>query len=222
MPFEFTVKRQKRKTMALHVLEDARVEVRVPKWLAKREIDKFVKERSRWVVQQREKRLQKMALTPGFTQGELQPYLGASYPLNIQKSSRNAIVFGEKNIIINSKEPDNTELTQSILREGYRAKAKLLFAQRLNYFFELMDLTCSKPDLKVRVMKRRWGSCSSKGIVTLNLELMKYPQSCIDYVVVHELCHLLEMNHSPRFYRHLAKAMPDWRQREQLLEQLSH
>ena len=207
--------------MALHVLEDARVEVRVPKWLAKREIDKFVDERSEWVQQQRNKRLQKIAQRPGFTHGERQPYLGENFLLHIQKANRNSIVFTDHSINIAAREPDDSHSIQAILREGYRAQAKPLFAARIKHYFEKMHLACPQPELKVRAMKRRWGSCSSKGIITLNLELMKYPLSCIDYVVVHELCHLLEMNHSPRFYRHLAKTMPDWRQREQLLERIS-
>jgi predicted metal-dependent hydrolase len=226
MLFEFTIKRQKRKTMALHVLDDASVEVRVPKWLAKREIDRFVKERSDWVVQQQQKRQQRLAAKPRFTQSERHPYLGQSLPLNIQAAGRNSVTVTDAAINLWAREPEDPQFIQSLLKEGYRAHAKKLFAERLQHFFSIMTLSCPKPELKVRVMKRRWGSTSnkksaSKSTITLNLELMKYPLDCIDYVVVHELCHLLEMNHSPQFYSHIAKVIPDWRKHELLLEQLA-
>ena len=77
------------------------------------------------------------------------------------------------------------------------------------------------PDITIRKMRRRWGSCSSKGEVTLNLALIKMPLACIDYVVTHELCHLEAFHHGKPFYRLLAQVMPDWRERELLIEQLA-
>ena len=67
------------------------------------------------------------------------------------------------------------------------------------------------PDIKLRKMKRQWGNCSLKGIITLNTALIKAPEICIDYVILHELCHFAEHNHSPRFYRLLTQVMPDWK-----------
>jgi len=70
-------------------------------------------------------------------------------------------------------------------------------------------------------MKRRWGSCRRNGKITLNLALMKYPLECIDAVIVHELCHLLEFNHSPRFYRLMTRAMPQWKTWDRMLTELA-
>jgi predicted metal-dependent hydrolase len=70
-------------------------------------------------------------------------------------------------------------------------------------------------------MRTRWGSCSPKGEVVLNPLLVKAPTPCIDYVVTHELCHLKELNHGPRFYRMLGMAMPDWQERKQRLDEMA-
>jgi len=67
-------------------------------------------------------------------------------------------------------------------------------------------------------MKARWGSCSSLGEVTLNLELIKHPIHVIDYVITHELCHLIEFNHSPRFYELMVQAIPTWKKSKEDLE----
>ena len=77
------------------------------------------------------------------------------------------------------------------------------------------------PELKIRKMRTRWGSCTKSGVVTLNLELVRMPPECIDYVITHELCHMVEFNHSARFYEVQSRFMPDWKARKQQLEELA-
>lgn len=221
MTFDYSIKRQRRKTMALHVLDDASVEVRVPKWLAKREIEKFVNERRSWVLNQQQKRRLRLASVAGYSDGQQHGFLGEKYPLVIEVAKQNSVTFESGAWLINSKSPNDELHVKKQLTEWYRAQAKPHFVERIATYFPQLPITKAMPELKVRAMKSRWGSCSSLGVVTLNLELMKYPQSCIDYVVVHELCHMLEMNHSKRFYCYLASVFPDWRQRELLLEHLA-
>ena len=74
------------------------------------------------------------------------------------------------------------------------------------------------PDMKLLAMKKQWESCSQKGRIHLNPQLVKAPRECIDYVILHELCHLKEHNHSPRFYGLLDRNMPDWRERKAKLD----
>ncbi len=91
----------------------------------------------------------------------------------------------------------------------------------------ILDKTKAIPDisdrpitLKIRPMRTRWRSCSSKGNINLNLDLIKAPPTCIDYVIIHELCHLREMNHGKQFWRLLSQCLPDWEKRKQRLTQL--
>jgi predicted metal-dependent hydrolase len=72
----------------------------------------------------------------------------------------------------------------------------------------------------IRKMQTRWGSCTPSGRIVLNSDLIKAPTPCIDYIIMHELCHLQVMNHSPKFWQLLAKCMPDWEKRQQTLAKL--
>ena len=221
MPFEYKIKRQRRKTLAVHILDDASVEVRAPQWLAKKEIDQFVAERANWVISRQEKRKQLLNCQPSFKNGQQHRYLGEQYPLVINPAARNKLIYNQRQWLVAAKEPHNQVLIKKLLQEWYRSQAKQLFVERLGFFYKQLPITKNIPTLKVRSMKSRWGSCTSLGVITLNLELIKYPLSCIDYVIVHELCHMLEMNHSPRFYKLLASVLSDWRGRELMLEQLA-
>jgi predicted metal-dependent hydrolase len=85
----------------------------------------------------------------------------------------------------------------------------------------MKDFALPPSDIALRKMKSRWGSCSRKGKITLNTQLVRYPMACIDAVVVHELCHLLEFNHSRRFYDLMDRAYPQWRAVDKLLKDLA-
>jgi predicted metal-dependent hydrolase len=104
-------------------------------------------------------------------------------------------LFEAQSKILTSKEFDD------------EVKAKEYMAQRLDFFAKKMDLEYSK--LKFRRMKRRWGSCSSKSDITLNLYLFNTSKELIDYVIVHELAHLKHMNHSKSFHNLVKKYMPN-------------
>ena len=104
----------------------------------------------------------------------------------------------------------------------YRHQADWLFSERLELCYQLFDgIEPVKPfpELRLRKMRSRWGSCSSRGVITLNTMLVQMPVECIDFVVTHELCHLWELNHSPRFYQLLNSVMPQWRLYEQRVEE---
>ncbi len=110
---------------------------------------------------------------------------------------------------------------EKLLDGWYRRRAAVYFADAVEACWQryrFADIASAKPALKIRRMKTRWGSLSTRGSMTLNLELIKAPPECIDYVVVHELCHLLHHNHGKGFYGLLESKMPDWKQRKFRLE----
>lgn len=224
-PFDYTIKRQRRKTIALHVLADATVEVRAPKWVAKRELVAFVEERADWVVQQRREALAKLALQPRYRHGDYHQYLGGRHLLQVSSAGRASVVLDQGVLRVKVRDPADPEQIQKALEQWYRRQAKPLYERQMRVCFqafpEEFQQKYSIPNITIRRMRRRWGSCSSRGEVTLNALLMKVPIECIDYVITHELCHLSAFHHGAAFYRLLTQVMPDWRAREQLLEQLS-
>jgi predicted metal-dependent hydrolase len=106
------------------------------------------------------------------------------------------------------------ELTQQEIRL-LTTRAKRIIPQRVRYYAEIMDVKYGR--ITIRMQKSRWGSCSSKGNLNFNCLLMRTPDEIIDYVVVHELCHLKEMNHSPKFWAEVEKIFPDYKERRKWL-----
>jgi predicted metal-dependent hydrolase len=97
------------------------------------------------------------------------------------------------------------------IRDWYRERAKFYFARKLQELSTRFEGVKNAPDFQLLAMKNQWGSCSPAGRVSLNPSLIKAPAHCVEYVLLHELCHLLEHNHSKRFYALLERQCPDWR-----------
>lgn len=146
-----------------------------------------------------------------YISGESHYYLGKQYQLKVLTNRMQPpgvkLTRGKLETIVPKK--DTSEIKQA-LTDWYRGRAKNVFQSRLT---DLMDQTLwvsDRPPIQVRSMKTQWGSCSPSGCILLNLHLVKAPRECIDYVILHELCHLAEHNHSKRFYRLMKQVMPDW------------
>ncbi len=112
----------------------------------------------------------------------------------------------------------NSDHVRELLDGWYHKQAKRVFHERLDAVFPRVErLGIPYPELLIRRLQARWGSCSPKGVITLNLTLIQTPKACIDYVILHELCHIKENNHSAAFYKLLGHVLPDWeRRREEL------
>ena len=118
-------------------------------------------------------------------------------------------------------EPMTAERVQQAMERFYRTRARVKLAERFAAMQEKTAHLCFGPArLSLRLLRCRWGSMSSSGLLTLNVALIRAPVSGIDYVILHELCHLAEANHSPAFFRLLQRLMPDWQTRKSRLERL--
>ena len=115
------------------------------------------------------------------------------------------------------------ECREELVNQWYREEAIPVFNNALERLLPVVAAHgIEKPDLRVRRMKTRWGSCSwAKGKITLNSELLKVPQPCIDYVIMHELAHFRHHGHDQSFYSFLDMVMPDWRERKKMLKEYS-
>ena len=223
--FDYVIKRQRRKTIALHILPDATVEVRAPNWVPKYELAAFVEQRAEWVVKERREVLKKLALKPRFLQGQQHYYLGQRYPIVLQQANKTRVSWQDGCFYIAVPAGSDARVIETALERWYRRQALELFEERLFACFESFpDWFQDKypmPGMTIRKMRRRWGSCSSRGDITLNLVLVKMPVACIDYVICHELCHLEVFHHGKAFYRLLEQVNPNWKQHEVLVERFA-
>ena len=125
----------------------------------------------------------------------------------------------KQNVIVFSKRPLTRGLRVKRINSWYEKISLEVFHERMNLLSEsIKGLHQKKPTLSIRRMRRLWGSCSSSGKINLNIHLIKVPMICIDYVIMHELCHLVYMNHGKKFYNLLTDCMPDWKERLLLLK----
>lgn len=110
-----------------------------------------------------------------------------------------------------------------IIEKWYKRQAQEIFSTILDNCWSLFEAWgYIKPVFKVRKMRTRWGSMSSQGKMSLNLDLIKMPYKCIEYVIIHELCHLKHHNHGKGFYAALVKRLPDWKELKKILEESRH
>lgn len=208
--------RRRRSRISLQLNRSAEVVVRAPMATPDTEVMAFVQRSAAWL----KKKYQELEFYPAlrYEAGELHPYLGAEYPLVfIARDGRANVDLVGENICLYGGQftPDVVERR---LAQWYVAQARTVFAARLVKCVEELQWVKGLPSLRLRRMKSRWGSCSQDGRICLNTQLIKFDQTCIDYVVIHELCHLREFNHSPAFYALMADTMPDWKDKKLQLE----
>jgi predicted metal-dependent hydrolase len=197
----------------IKVHPDCRVEVAAPVTTDDAELLAAVKKRGRWIYQQlRDFREQQKYVSPRkYISGESHYYLGKQYLLKVIESSDQPemvkLTRGKLEVFVRSK---SSERVNYLLTEWYRQKAKDLFSKRLDAMLDQALWVTQRPTIRVLTMKTQWGSCSPAGRLTLNPHLVKAPTQCIDYVILHELCHIAEHNHSKKFYRLMQQVMPQW------------
>ncbi|MEQ8172293.1 MAG: M48 family metallopeptidase, partial [Candidatus Eremiobacterota bacterium] len=116
----------------------------------------------------------------------------------------------------------NPERIKTLLGNWYLDHARVKFNQRVNLCYEKIKKYDINTPLRIKIkqMKKRWGSCSKNGTILLNRELIKVPSHCIDYVITHEMCHLKHYNHNKKFFKLLSRVMPDWQNRKERLEKM--
>ena len=213
----------RRKTLGIHVYPDTRVIVRAPLNTDLRFIEEHLHTRAAWILKHQQQFRQtppSPPVEPQSVTGATVRYLGEGYTLRIETSQRQRVQLGGGEIIVSVRDATDTDHVAALLNRWLRVQAERVFAERLTACFpRVAAWGIAFPPLKIRDMKTRWGSCSSKGNVSLNLRLIHQPVELIDYVVLHELCHLKELNHSPRFWKLMDRVLPDWRDRRKRLNQ---
>lgn len=216
---EYALEFTDRKTLGISVNPDLSVLVKAPLETAAHKITAIVEKKAPWILRQ-----QSFFLTfypkntkRKFISGETHLYLGKQYKLKVEKGEIDEVKLkGSLLMITYSKKS-----VEVLLNQWYLQKARHHFtriAQPLIASFQNLDV--APTEISLINMPTRWGSCTPKGKVILNPELIKAPKGCIEYVINHELCHLVHHNHSSKFLELQTRQMPDWEKWKGKLERL--
>ncbi|MEI8390248.1 MAG: SprT family zinc-dependent metalloprotease [bacterium] len=221
---EFVLELCERKTIQIIVNPDSSVNVKAPSNKNIEEVLNRVKNRASWIMKQKRYFSFYKPDMPErkYISGESHRYLGKQYRLKFIKSVENQIKLQNGYLKVFTENRSDIEFTKTLLDEWYLSHAKIKFQQRLDFCYKKIKKhnIVSIPKLQIRKMTKRWGSCTSDGRIILNLDLVKAPSHCIDYVIIHELCHLKYRNHNADFFNLLLQLIPDWEKRKEKLEKI--
>ena len=223
----YTLTRANRKSISITIRPNLSVDVRVPHRSQQAAIDEVLHKRAGWIL----RHLQKFAARPApqplsiNVNNNSYLFLGHRLPLTVEmigSRAKEIVLLEDGKLLLRVKHvEDQNRRIASLLDRWRREQAESHFQRRmLALFLPFKSQSLQLPILKIRNMRARWGSCSTNGTVTINLKLIHMDETLIDYVIMHEFCHLIEHNHSKHYYALLTRMMPDWRIRRKRLNEL--
>lgn len=220
---EFLLRRSERKTLAITVGPDGDVVVTAPEAATLEQVQSVVQRRHAWIRRRRrDVELLPPPPTPReWVSGETHRYLGRQYRLKVVRADRPEVKLAGGFFRVGVPDPAAREQVRKWMERWYLDHARATFVRRMS---ELVRQTPrlgldEAPPLLVRKLQMRWGSCSPEGRILMNVDAVKLPVGCIDYLLMHELCHLRVPHHGPGFWHHLGACMPDWERWRQRLDQ---
>ena len=217
----YRLHRADRKRLRVVVSPELIVDVFAPKTVNDDQIHLAVKKKAPWIARTLDKLESYHPLpTPKrYISGETLVYLGRQYRLKVVKGSKQPAKLLGRFLQVWVEEKNDIQSVKKAVAQWYRNRARETLGRYLEKCYTVVSRhDVPEPLLVIRKMRRRWGSCSSKGRITLNINLVQVPVHCIEYVITHELCHLKHNNHSKAFYSLLTRCQPDWPKRKETLD----
>ncbi|GGX75838.1 hypothetical protein GCM10007386_03220 [Pseudoduganella dura] len=222
---EYTLRRSTRRSIGFMV-DDEGLRVTAPKRCTLADIENAIRAKQNWILsklddrrQRRAARLEKPPVE--WKDGATLPYLGGDITLRMYVAPRNRTTFdpATNELSLGLVQGATELLVRERVKNWYKQQAEGLFAQRLDLFAPRVGVQYAS--LSISSADSRWGSCTVGRAIRLNWKLMFFSLPLIDYVVAHELAHILEMNHSPRFWAHVGRVYPQYEEAKQLLRRRS-
>lgn len=218
----YQLTRSRRKSLSLAIGKDGSLLVKAPNWLPKYQIEEFIRQKSDWIQARRLEiyQIQQQKAAHTFQEGDCFLFLGETYCLKLhfseQGEEETVVQNQQDNILFAAAESMERSHVKRMIEAWYLAQAREIFSERTAHYYPLAaqaaEAAGEKIDgvnrITVRNQKTRWGSCSSKGNLNFNWRLLQAPKEILDYVVVHELCHLVYMNHSRQFWNLVETVLP--------------
>ena len=207
------VRTSRRKTARIKI-EDSVVSIVVPEDLSVDRIDELLAKKHRWIAEKMSKQqAAQPARTKEFISGEAFSYLGRNYRLKVKKGPFTPVKLINGHLVATLPEgAAKPHMVRNALARWYQAQALPKFEEKTKRYAKLIGVKPSATGIKN--YKARWGSCNSNGAIDFNWKLIMAPHSVVDYVVVHELCHLRRFDHSKEFWNHVARYCPDYQDRK--------
>ncbi|TXI92380.1 MAG: M48 family peptidase [Neisseriales bacterium] len=204
------------KTISLKVKPTLEVILTVPLDIKQDEIDKVLKKRHDWILAQLNYFKKFQQSTKDLVSGESFTYLGRNYRLKISSATNESVKLIGGYLHVNLRDKSNHDRKKQLIETWYKQKAEDYFKKLIAKYTKIVKHEVAK--VSIRKMKTRWGSCNpKKSYINLNLDLIKKHAFAIEYVIFHELVHLIHYNHDKGFYNFLATHMPDWQIRRERL-----
>ena len=207
---EYELVRSKIKNMYI-LIRNGKVIVKVPKAISDNRIRNFINSKEEWINKKLKEFEKKSFKEKSYVSGEVFKVLGNDYTLNIEYGDFEKASVNLNNGYINICVSENCETVKikELIEKMYYKIALMIVDKSVNMWKNILKIA---PDVVViKKLKTAWGKCNSKGKITINPDLMKYDQRVIDYVVLHEFCHLRYMNHSKDFWNMVSKYMLDYK-----------
>lgn len=228
MKYEYKIKYSSRKTIGIRISPEEGVVVLAPHRCNKIYIEKLLEEKSQWIEKNYLDMLELRKSMGDRNNIDNIMFLGQTYPVVVRYSSlkKSSVEFSENTLyirlngLLQFNEDNRMKELKTAIKTWYLNSAYTILSERTLYHAQKLGLKYN--NISIKDVKTRWGSCSSKSNINYNIKLMLMPLEVIDYIVVHELSHLVHMNHSKDFWSYVERYMPDYKLREEKLKSLSH
>ena len=219
----YQFEQKKVKNLNLRVRRDGSVYVSASPRVALKRVDEFVRSNGGFILKAQDRIAKAERERPQpkeYIDGEKFTIMGKGLCLKVIPALKNEVLSDDDNIYLKVKDPEDPALKKRLMDKYFDKRCREVFEKLLIKLYPgAAEYGVPMPEMRMRYMKSRWGSCMpGKGVITLNKYLLSFPEECIEYVIMHELCHFLQADHSKRFYAYLTALMPDWKVRKEDLD----
>ncbi|MDP3065463.1 MAG: SprT family zinc-dependent metalloprotease [Methanobacteriaceae archaeon] len=210
---DFNLQRNKRKTVSIYVEPNGDVNVLAPEKISEDDLNQIIEKKRYWIYKSLSEmdQLNETKVQREIKNGEGFLYLGKIYKLKILKNLKNPFTLRQGRFYLDK---DSSDDAQEHFKEFYKSKGKIHISTRIKYFKNKLGV--NPPLLRIMELGNRWGSCSDK-YINFHWKIMMAPMKIIDYVIVHELAHLIEVNHTDKFWELVESVIPDYKERKEWL-----
>ena len=208
---EYTLIQTVRSSVLFQALPEGAIRVYAPKGMRLRDIDQMVRERAGQLLEMGrsvDRRLDEDRRSHPVTEGSTILIEGVPHTIKLNRGAKAAGIAADRELRLVLPEPENDPAVRGVIRAVLSARALERIRERVDHYAPLIGVRPGR--ITIREQKTRWGSCSSRGNLNFNWKLIMASPQVLDYVVIHELCHLHEFNHSPRFWALVQHQMPDY------------